>query len=216
MAITAQNIADKAELLLQDETNIRWTEAELLGWINSGQREIALYKPNVFIVVDVLTTVKGSRQDLPAGSIQLFDVIRTIGGGAITPVDRRVLDVTIPGWHSMPEAAAKHYACDLRNPTTFYLYPPAAAGVSIEASWSTIPASLISMDGTIHNDLYETVLIDYVLYRAYSKDAEHTANQQRAAQHQQAFVDALQGKTSAETGLAPSRMFAATESRGQQ
>ncbi len=215
MAITAQNIADKAELLLQDETNIRWTEAELLGWINSGQREIALYKPNAFTVVSTLTTVKGSKQDLPAGSIQLFDVIRTIGGNAITPVDRRILDVTIPGWHTQPDGPAKHYAFDLRNPTVFYLFPPSPGSQSIEASWASLPSILQTMADTIFDDLYETALIDYVLYRAYSKDAEHTANQQRAAQHQQAFITALQGKSSAEAGFAPSKMFAATESRGQ-
>lgn len=208
MAITAQNIADKAELLLQDGTNIRWTEAEILGWINSGQREILIYKSNANPYLGVHTTAAGSKQELAAGGIQLLDVVRTVGGDAITAIDRRVLDVTIPGWHSQASGPAKHYVFDERFPQYFYLYPPAAASVSIEAVWSKIPTDIASMAGNIFNELYETVLLDYVLYRAYSKDSTHTANATRAQGHYQAFINALTGKTQGEVALAPDSQFA--------
>lgn len=207
MPITAQNIADKAELLLQDQTNIRWTEAELLGWINSGQREIMIYKPNANPVTGTVTTVAGTKQELPTGGLQVLDVTRTVGGNAVTNIDRNILDVTLPDWHTQTAAAAKHYVFDPRNPKIFYLYPPSAGSVEIEVCYSSVPADVASMAGNIFNDLYETVLLDYVLYRAYSKDAEHTANQARATQHYQAFIAALQGKTGAEAGLAPKAQF---------
>lgn len=211
MPITAQNIADKAELLLQDITNIRWTEPELLGWINSGQREIMIYKPNANPVTGTVTTVAGTKQQLPAGGLQVLDVIRTINGSAVTNIDRNILDTTIPDWHTQTAAAAKHYMFDPRNPTVFYLYPPSAGSVAMEVCYSSVPSDVAEISGSIFNDLYETVLLDYVLYRAYSKDAEHTANQALSTQHYQAFIAALQGKSGAEVGLAPKRKFASAQ-----
>lgn len=211
MPITAQNIADKAALLLQDQTNIRWTEPELLGWINSGQREIMIYKPNANPVTGTVTTVAGTKQQLPSGGVQVLDVIRTINGSAVTNVDRNILDTTIPDWHTQTAAAAKHYMFDPRNPKVFYLYPPSVGSVAMEVCYSSVPADVATISDSIFNDLYETVLLDYVLYRAYSKDTEHTANQALVTQHYQAFIAALQSKTGAEVGLAPKRKFASAQ-----
>lgn len=221
MAITGENINTKATQLLQDATNIRWTKTEMLGWINSAQREILIYKPNANPTLGTITAVAGSKQALPAGGIQLLEVVRNMGTGGATPgkaitnIDRNILDRTIPGWHAITPVAASvgadHYAFDPRFPTTFYVYPPVAVNSTFEAIWSALPTDLTGNDtaivGSIFNDLYETVILDYVLYRAYSKDSEFTGNAQRAATHYQAFIGALTGKTQAEVGLAPEQGF---------
>ena len=51
--------------------------------------------------------------------------------------------------------------------------------------------------------IYQNVLIDYILYRAYSKDTEYTADQNRAAAHQSAYLAALNGKAKVEAGTNP-------------
>lgn len=219
MAITGQNISDKVELLLQDETNVRWTEPELLGWINSGQREIALAKPNALTSNTAMVLTAGStKQTIPATGVQLLGVVRNMGptgstpGRAITGIDRNVLDVTLPTWHSDANAAGevKHYMFDPRDPKTFYVYPKApATALYVEVVMAINPTALASLASNIaFDDVYETPLIDYVLYRAFSKDSEHTANQQRAASHYQAFQNALGLKSRGEAGLAPDAMFA--------
>ena len=48
------------------------------------------------------------------------------------------------------------------------------------------------------DDVYEGALLDYVLYRAYAKDAENPANMNRSTSHYQAFVSALGGKIQGE------------------
>ena len=45
MALTVKNILDRVQISLQDTTNIRWTQTELLNYLNDAQREIALLKP---------------------------------------------------------------------------------------------------------------------------------------------------------------------------
>ena len=55
----------------------------------------------------------------------------------------------------------------------------------------------------------KTVLIDYVLYRAYAKDSKHTANMQRSTNHYQAFQNALGLKSRGEMMLAPAQQFGA-------
>jgi hypothetical protein len=41
------------------------------------------------------------------------------------------------------------------------------------------------------DDIFANALLDYVLYRASTKDAEQAANAQRAVAHYQAFQNAL-------------------------
>ena len=43
---TGANILARVESILQDTSNVRWTEAELLNYLNDGQREIANLAPS--------------------------------------------------------------------------------------------------------------------------------------------------------------------------
>lgn len=216
MAITGQNIADKAEILLQDESNVRWGETELLGWINSGQREIAIAKPTALTSTATLSLATGTtKQAIPAPGTQLLDVIRNMGatgsvpGKAISFINRAMLDATIPTWHSDSNSSGviTHYVFDPRNPKSFYVYPKApATTLYIEILMAIAPTNLASLASAIaYDDLYETVLIDYVLYRAYGKDGKNAANLQRSAAHYQAFVNAINLKDRAEATLSPNQ-----------
>jgi hypothetical protein len=224
MAITGTQINTKVGLILQDATNIRWTTSEMCGWINSAQREIIIYKPNANPVTEAMVTVAGTKQSIPTSGIQLLEVIRNMGtngttaGNAITNINRNILDVTIPDWHTASaSASSKHFCFDERIPQVFYLYPPQPTSSMgyVEVCYSKLPTDLTesagSISGSIFNDLYETVIIDYVLYRAYSKDSEHTANAQQSIAHYQAFVAALTGKTQSEVMLAPDQRFSSAK-----
>jgi hypothetical protein len=221
--ITGTNLADKAALLLQDTTNIRWTTAEILGWINSAQREIVLYKPNASVLNANAATLAGTKQTIPSPGLQLLDVVRNMGTGsvpgrAITAIKRDILDVAIPDWHAAAGAAlsVKHFMFDARDPKTYYVYPPLTdATQKLEIVMSTTPVDLVSVSSVIAlDDIYETPIIDYILYRAYSKDSEHTANAQRALDHQKAFMQAVGGKAGAETAFAPKARFSTPTQQG--
>lgn len=208
--VTVASIVVKVQTILQDVTGIRWPEAELLGWLNDGQREVVLYKPNAFVTNENLQLVQGTRQDLPASGVQLIDVVRNMGtsgsapGRAIRITMREILDAQVPDWHNpaitTPSAEVKHYMYSLLDPRHFYVYPPQPASSRgyVELIYGAAPGDA-TLVGTISlDDIYMTVLIDYIMYRAYSKDTEYAADTGRAAAHQQAYLSALTGKAKVE------------------
>lgn len=205
--ITVANILDKAEVVLQDTTNIRWPVAELIGWLNDGQREIVAFRPDAFNKTSVVTFAAGTKQSLPADGYQLINVVRNMGAGGATPgtavrkVPQELLDAQVPGWHaSTPSATPLHYMYDLRTPRIYYVYPPVTGTVQMEIVYSAAPTELTQVSDTIAiDDIYANVLLDYVLYRAYSKDFELTGNQARADYHYSKFETSLGKKAGADS-----------------
>lgn len=205
----ASALLQRVQDILQDTTGVRWPEPELLRYLNDAQREIVLHKPDANSVNEPIPTVAGTRQTAPVGTLRVLDIVRNMGtdgttpGDVITLIGRGVLDAQRRGWHAeAPAAQADHYVFDARDPKTFYLYPPVGvtpqqveAILSKEPAEVTLAAQAISLD-----DIYANIIMDYILYRAYSKDADFAANLERALTHYQAVATALGLKM--QTGLA--------------
>lgn len=212
--LTAQSIIDKAATILQDATNVRWTSNELLGWLNDGQRQIALMRPDASVTTGNVTLVSGTKQSLPAGGLRLLDVVRNMGvggataGDAVRLVDREILDTQVPGWHyTTASTTIKHFIFDGRNPKVFYVYPPATGtSPTVEAIYSVSPSDVAAAGNTITlDDIYQNPLLDWVLYRAFSKDAEYAANEELAKKHVSAFMAALGAKTEVDIATSPNK-----------
>ena len=97
--VTVNSTLARAAVLLQDVSNIRWPLPELLDWLNDGQREIVLKKPNASIKNEPFVLAVGTKQTLPADGVQLIDVVRNLPGTAIRIVSREILDAQLPDWH---------------------------------------------------------------------------------------------------------------------
>lgn len=202
--MTVASILARAAIQLQDSTHIRWPTTELLDWLNDGQREIVLKKPNASTHNTSMALLAGARQTLPASAVLLLDVVRNLPGSAIRLVSREILDSQIPNWYSqMPQTQVMHYCYRELDPQTFYVYPPNNGTGVVELVYSAAPADA-QLDGIISlDDIYGSALLDYLLYRAYSKDAEFAANDSRAISHYQAFQNALGGRAQAELVTSP-------------
>lgn len=211
--VTVASVIDKTQVILQDTTGIRWPDEELLGWLNDGQREIVLYKPNTFVRNTSVRLTTGTKQGLPADGVQLIDVVRNMGtngstaGRAIRITMREILDSQIPNWHT--EAAqneVKHYMYSMLDPKNFYVYPPNTGNGFVELVYGAAPTDATLNSTITLDDIYQTILVDYILYRAYSKDTEFAADTSRALSHQQAYLTALTGKAKVEIGANPNAM----------
>ncbi len=214
--ITGSSIIDRAAILIQDTTGVRWPRPELLDWLNDGQREIVLLKPEASVINQSLALAIGkTKQSLPATGNMLIDVVRNMGadgntpGAAIRLVSREVLDAQSPDWHSDANAFGKvlHYVFDPRDPRTFYVFPKAPATAwQVEIVYSAAPANTDDSGAVIGlDDVYANALLDYVLYRAYSKDATYAANGNLAVAHYTAFSNSLGVKTQNELQRNPNR-----------
>ncbi|MFN9029646.1 MAG: DUF6682 family protein [Betaproteobacteria bacterium] len=194
--ITAQSIVDKAQTILQDTPGMRWSDSELLGWLNDGQREICSLRPSAKTRSATLTLVAGTRQTLPDSATMLIEVMRNMPGGspgaAIRKTDRETLDSFVPGWHTLsPVATLQNFAYDPSVPEQFWVYPPAVASTQIEAVIAERPTDVALANPIDLDDMYSNALMDYVLYRGYSKDAEHEGNRALAVAYRQSFENTL-------------------------
>jgi hypothetical protein len=207
-SILASAVIGRAQTILQDTTAVRWSQTELLGWLNAGQREVVMVRPDACTKIANVTCVAGTKQAIPsADGIMLIDVIRNMGASGTTPgksirkVPREILDAQTPGWHSMTATAeVLHYTFEPRAPKNFYVYPPSTGSVSVEILYSASPTDVAVVSNVLGvDDIYEEALVDYILYRAYSKDSEYAGNAERAKAHRAAFENTIGLKTQADT-----------------
>jgi hypothetical protein len=204
MPITAQSVIRRCVETLQDPTSIRWPVAELVRYLNDGQREIATFRPDAMVKAATLDCVAGSKQSLPADGTKLIEVHRNAVGSrkAVRLVNREILDAQVPSWHNLTgQAEVVHFMFDPREPRAFWVYPPATSAAKLDITYSSLPTNIAEpADGSTFTavsgdlsvpDLHANALIDYVLYRAYTKDAEYAGNAERATAHYQAFANSL-------------------------
>lgn len=207
--VKVSDLISQARNIMQDKDAIRWQDTEFLGWIASAYREIVRYRPDANSTNATVACVADSRQALPADGAYLISVIRGESGTkrAVRPIERHVLDSQNPDWHTLnattSAGAAKYYVYEKDSPKAFYLYPAPTAGLQISIQYARIPAAHTSVNDTISlDDTYAGLILDYLLYRAYSKDAAvgdvNLANQYMQMFYQQLGVN-VAGQTRATT-----------------
>lgn len=151
----------------------------------------------------------------------LQSVTRNMGTNGLTPgnairiADREVLDVNVPNWHTLTGSTVSQYTFDPRTPKNFFVSPgvPVGTNVWVEISYLADPVEIsiagsYGMDGTDTtpisvDDKYVDDLVNYVLARAYMKDAEFANNAQQAASATQLFVASINAQVTAVTGVNP-------------
>lgn len=181
--VKVDDLISKTQVLLQDESGVRWPPSELLGWLNDGYRELVFLVPSIGAKRGNFTCALGTRQDITTGfpqAVGVVDVIRCLSAesnrGSIKTISKKTLDSQIPGWHT--EDAS--YDVELFIPygpleREFFVYPPAVSGAQLELVYAQVPDQHVAYDGTTVinvGDQYANALIDYMLYRAYSKESD--------------------------------------------
>lgn len=203
------DIISRVQVLLQDTTSVRWPALELQNYINDSYREIVNLRPDSNTDTGEFVCVAGARQDITAtfaSALRVVEVIRntaaTSAKGAVRIVNRRMLDDQRRSWYAeTPTVDIQHYMFDPRLPKEFLVYPPATTVARLEVVFASVPVAHALSEAQLINpataevirvdDSYFNAMVDYVLYRAYTKDAEYASNAQRAVAHFQAFQGAL-------------------------
>ena len=226
--VKVTDIIRRVEDVLQD-TNIRWPRTELQNWMNESYLAITLARPDANAKTGSFTCVAGTRQVLTAefpSSLRLLDVTRNLatnsGYKVIRLVARSVLDDQRPAWHAETGTTAiQHFTFDPRQPKEFFVYPPATTAAEIEVVYTDSPGATTLTEAQLDpagsdttvillDDIYMSPMIDWILYRAYSKDAEYGANEQRAQAAYGAFNAALATKNQVDSAVSPSNMSSVT------
>lgn len=226
--VKVTDIIRRVEDVLQD-TNIRWPRTELQNWMNESYLAITLARPDANAKTGSFTCAAGTRQVLSSefpSSLRLLDVTRNLatnsGYKVIRLVARSVLDDQRPAWHAETGTTAiQHFTFDPRQPKEFFVYPPATTSAEIEVVYTDSPGATALTESQLDpagsdttvillDDIYMSPMIDWILYRAYSKDAEYGANEQRAQAAYGAFNAALATKNQVDSAVSPSNMSSVT------
>ena len=206
------DVIDRAEEILQDTSNVRWSQQSLLNYLNDGQREIVLFRPDASTTNASFTLAAAAKQSLPSGGLRLLDVYKNLSpnSSAISLIERKVLDDQVDNWYSTTSTEVEHYVYNPVDPKTFYVYPhPSGGGHTIEIIYSSSPSNITISNFTTDtttislDDVYANALLDYILYRAYQKDSEFAGDLQKSGAFMQSFQNALGIKTQAGAGSAP-------------
>lgn len=224
MALTAASIMTLVGRNLSDEDAVRWTLPELCGWINEAVKAIILAKPSACASQIALSLQAGTLQAIGTGNLALLRLVRNltsagpprVGGRIITPTSRETLDAQEPYWHDPSKVRyrkeARQFVYDEENPLNFYVYPGNDGTGLVEALVSKLPtaiaasgdpALLASYEQDVGlQELYQPPILDYVLFRALSKD-DTVANATGATMHYQAFATAIGLKIQVEGSNSP-------------
>lgn len=203
--VLASAVIEKASLALMDVSNVRWTAAELLKWLNLGQRQIVQVVPTANNVMAAVPVVAGSRQSLPATAWTLLDITRNMGAGGATPgrairvVSQELMDLFDPDWHTATATTVvQNYVYNPLDSLNYYVYPPSLGTWYVEMNYSAIPADIAAGTAITISDAYEGSLLDYILFRACAKDAEYAPGVALAQMYLQLFTAALTAAGSGE------------------
>lgn len=211
MAVTVKDLMHNAQVVLNDLGVVaRWPLAELLDWINLGATRICTAKPNANTKPVDIPLVAGSEQTIPADAVLLVRVLnaKSAAGSirAAPVVSRRSLDALMPGWQDPAIHAATalpdNTIYDPADPDIFHVYPPNdGTGTVLRADLALVPTPIATptppddinsygMALPIGDD-FQGALLDYVLYRAFSKDSALPNAAGRSQAHFQAFQIAI-------------------------
>lgn len=221
MTTPATYVLQQVSQTLQDPDQIRWNHSELAGYLNDGQIEIITKRPDLKTARITFTPVDGAVQQIPSNALALMDVTQNATGRkrALTKVDQLLIEAVQRDWQGLPAATEfVHFMHDPREPRRFLLYPPAKAGGAVVLLCSmyptpvTVTSTLVPpgfppifwAQGNIDvPDEFANALRDYILYRAYSKDAEFGGNAQLSASYFQLFNAALGAQLQSTATVAP-------------
>ena len=191
--------------ILNDTAEITYPRPDLISAINNGCRMVALVRPDASSETGYVSLVDGAKQQLPEKAMRLFDSCYAENGHPIEMISRKDLDRLVPDWmDTEPSSQVTEIMYDERIPHTFYTYPPAKAGAQIELSYSIMPAVVTDPEDDFPlTEKYIPAVMEWVFYLMFSRDAENSQNQQRAADHRNQFYQMLGSKTQVDFSFAP-------------
>lgn len=201
MTIKANTPITLAANLLGDPTYQSWRIEHHYEYLNDALRVLGILKPGYFATLHKwqLATNK-VEQTVPSGYYLILRDPYNMGadgntyGRTITPTTAEALADIDPSWRAAtPAAAVKHYVYDAeRAPKRFECYPPPNAAIYVQGELAADPTKVVDQNDTLAcHDTAAPVLVEWMLYRAFSREDEDTFSPQKAAAHAALFFQML-------------------------
>lgn len=199
MPTTIKTLIDRISRDLIDVRNVRWSRGELMDFLNDAIAAIVLRRPDLSLATSKVPAATNTVA-LPVDAYQIL-AVNHINNIAAQYVDINKLNQLYPDWRTTSGVPV----CWTRNEldeTTLFLYPSPESRVDVEVVYSRTLKVSQESDSFPLSPMYEGVVGDFVMYRAYNKDSQNPAEGQKAQLHLQAFATALGDKTATDNAKA--------------
>lgn len=192
--MTPQEVITQARVLINDDNALmpeRYSDTEMLGFVNQAVKRAAMVRPDLFIVSEEVTpTAEQVEQELPTSVTRIMEVHRVVGGGAIGEVDKETMDRSAPDWTIEDPGTPVNWMRHPRNPRRYFLYPAPSTGTEISVEYIEVPSDYGLSDTMILADSYRSAIVDCVVYLAEVVDNE-SVESERAKAFYTSFLQSL-------------------------
>jgi hypothetical protein len=175
-ALTASEIISQARVLLNDTASAtarqRFSDAQLLGWLNDGQREANIFSWVLRSSYTIITSSGTQEYSLPSDYLTTWRVTQTGIKLPQTSIDS--LDADTPGWKTSTGKPQKYY---IYNASTNLIgvvpYPVTnTSTTTVVVYYIQQPTEITSLSSSPWNGWnvlapYHSGLIYYIAYRGY-------------------------------------------------
>ncbi|MGE8446709.1 MAG: DUF6682 family protein [Comamonas sp.] len=192
--IVAQRLIDQASIILQDQSNTRWTQPELLGWLNEAQTQVVNAVPQAYTKTEPQKLAQGVLQRAPAGAITVLDLAYNLGINGATPgrriraTSRDYLDQSRARWPAdKAQLEVVHFMPDPHIREQFWVWPANTGTGFVLMTYSAVPPDITAGQPISIPDTHRGALLNWVCFRAHSKDTE-AASDSKAGSFYQAFA----------------------------
>lgn len=222
MSATVQDVIDEVRFTIHDEAaaSYRWSDVELIDYINAAGRQIVSIVPEANLVTTILSITNSiAKQALPTGGIKFVKVLNNVSEadgttieGPVRQVEKDALDSYDPNWEhdtALKTLAASsnffdHFCHDPRDKKAFYLYPPASGTAYANVQYSAVPTAMVAVGDTIPlGDEYLEAYSAYTTYRALTKESRDSLPASYRQELYNNFLTALGQKLQGDTRVSP-------------
>ncbi|UKA11712.1 DUF6682 family protein [Photobacterium damselae] len=177
-------LIDRVSRELVDPRNARWYRDELTQYLSEAIGVIAAKQPGL-VAKTIDLSVTSSPINLPSDGYTLL-AVHSINGIAAQYVFAEKLDQMYPSWQTdkgTPVCWTKR-EYDLKR---FWIYPQPTESVVVSILYVPEIKILDEEFEVLLPNIYEGALVDFMMYRAYSRDGENVSEANKSQQHFQSF-----------------------------
>lgn len=176
--MTPQSVISEVRGVIKDDdsTSYRNSDASLVLAVNRALKRVALLRPDLFTSIGTITLVAGVNQTVPDYG-RIVEVYAVQGGNAITEANRETMDQLTPTWRTETADDPVNWMRHSRNPSKFFVYPPAVGGEVVECEYTITPPTVALNDTIALADLYHPVVVDITAAEVEWADDENVLNQ---------------------------------------
>ena len=198
MAFPAEKVAAGAFHVLNDKARVRWSEAEVVGWIDEAVHSLLKYVPNASAETVIKELAAGTTKHEFPDAYRILDVIRNVDGQgkargpAVVYTTKETLDACRSNWHEDTGEVIYHWIYDPEHDRkVFWVYPAPAEKTYIEMS-VVKEQDITSLGSQINMGVqWLQTLTNWVLFRTHSKSADYGGNAQTALAYLNAFYGSV-------------------------